>query len=87
VVRVEGDTLLQQLTQADVVSGDLTFEAAPVFIEIINEDPVNAGVFTVNGLALRVPAETTTGILRIVGTPSAVVEVTGSTAYIVNRRA
>ena len=86
VVRISGSNLVEQLTEADLVGGDLTFAAVVNIVEIINED-VAAGVFTVNGAAIRVPAQATTGVFQPPGTPSATVSVAGSTQFIVNRRA
>ena len=84
-VNISGSTLQEQLTEADEVGGDLTFSAAPAYIEIVNTDASNAGVFTVNGVAITVPAEVIFGPASVQGTASAVVSVTGSTSYIVSR--
>ena len=88
VVTVKGSTLLEQLTQADVSGGDLTFAAAVEYVEIYNTDASNAGTFTVNGVVITVPADTVFGPAKIGTTPSATVTVAGSTAsYIVSRYA
>lgn len=80
-----GSTLVEQLTEADLVGGVLTFAAPVAYIEIVNTDAANAGTFTVNGVALVVPAETIVGPIAVGATPAAVVEVTGTTTYIVSR--
>jgi hypothetical protein len=83
-VEITGNTLLEQKTEADAVAGVLTFSEAVDVIEIYNTDTVNAGVFSVNGVDITVPA----GILfkATVGTVSSnTVTVTGATTYIVSR--
>lgn len=85
-VSVKGSNRVQTLTQADAVGDELTFDAAIDYIEIVNLDGTNTGVFVVNGQTIPVPPRTAVGPERVDGTPSAVVEVTGSTSYIVVRR-
>ena len=84
VVGIKGSNLVEQLTEADEVSGDLTFSAAVEYVEIVNTDAVNAGVFTVNGVAVKVPPETIFGPAAV-GVPAAVVAVAGSATFIVSR--
>lgn len=78
------DILAQQKTQADAVAGVLTFSANISVIEIYNTDATNAGVFTVNGLAINVPAGKSY-MTAIGGTPGPTVSITGATTYIVSR--
>jgi len=78
------DILVEQKTQVDAVAGVLTFSANISVIEIYNTDATNAGVFTVNGLAINVPAGKSY-MAAIGGTPSPTVTVTGATTYIVSR--
>ena len=87
VAVVKGSNLVEQRTEADEVAGDLTFSAPVAFVEIVNLDTENAGTFTVNGVALLVPPEVIVGPIGVGATPAAVVEVTGSTEYIVSRYA
>ena len=77
-------TLVEQLTEADVVLGVLTFSANIVCIEIYNTDATNSGTFTVNGIDIVVPA-TKSFMSPIGGTTSATVSITGATTYIVSR--
>ena len=86
VVTVKGSNLLEQLTEADLVSDELTFSAPVEFIEIYNTDEVNAGTFTVNGVVIAVPADTVFGPAAIGVAPDPVVLVDGgTTSYIVSR--
>ena len=85
VVTVKGSNLVEQLTEADLVGGNLTFAAPVAYIEIVNTDTVNAGTFTVSGVAIIVPPEVAFGPVAVGTTPSATVTVTGSASYIVNR--
>ena len=62
----------------------LTFSANISTVEIYNTDAANAGVFTVNGIDINIPA-TKVFKATIGGTASAVVTVTGATTYIVSR--
>ena len=84
-VSIVGNTLEEQLTEADDdPAGTLTFAQNISTIEISNTDTVNAGVFTVNGIAINVPVSTTVKF-NVGGTPSNIVTLTGATTYIVNR--
>ena len=84
-VSIVGNTLEEQLTEADDdPAGTLTFAQNISTIEISNTDTVNAGVFTVNGIAINVPVSTTVKF-TVGGTPSNIVTLTGATTYIVNR--
>jgi hypothetical protein len=85
-VALQGSTRVQTLTQADVSDGDLTFAGVIQYVEIVNTDDTNAGVFTVNGQTIPVPPRTAVGPERVAGTASAVVSVTGATTYIVVNR-
>ena len=78
------DILAEAKTEADAVAGVLTFAENIFVIEIYNRDAVNAGVFTVNGLEINLPASESY-MSAIGGTPSPEVTVTGSTSYIINR--
>lgn len=62
----------------------VTFVTNVEYIGIYNTDVTNAGVFTVNGIAITVPANDSAEF-QIGGTPSPAVTVTGSTSYIVTR--
>lgn len=85
-VQLSGSNLQEQLTEADAVSGVLTFSEPIKYVGLYNTDETNTGVFTVNGIAITVPPgkwfESGIG-----GTPSAQVTVTGATSYIVSRYA
>jgi hypothetical protein len=83
-VEVKERILVEQLTNADAVSAELTFSENIQYIEIYNTDSSNAGVFNVNGFDIHVPP----GIsfeARIGGTPSDIVSVSGATSYIISR--
>jgi len=82
-VQVSGSKLAEQKTQANAVSGTLTFSTNISTIEICNTDSV-IGVFTVNGIAINVPAG---GIFKasIGGTAGTTVTVAGAANYIVSR--
>lgn len=84
-VQLTGSNLAEQLTEADAVSGVLTFEEPIRIVQIYNADPTNMGQFLVNGRTVHVPPNTATGIYHLVGSESAEVTVTGATAYIVSR--
>ncbi|MEF3309530.1 hypothetical protein PV433_11565 [Paenibacillus sp. GYB004] len=73
--------LSEQKTQADAVSGTVTFSKPVSLIEILNLDETNAGVFNVNGFDCNVPAGQLFAA-KIGGTPRATVQVSGSTSYI-----
>jgi hypothetical protein len=79
-----GSSLAEQLTESDDVAGVLTFSANISTIEIYNTDGTNAGVFTVNGIDITVPAGKVFKS-AIGGTPSNQVTITGATTYIVSR--
>lgn len=83
-VVLTGSNLQEQKTQADAVTGTLTFAAPIQTVEIYNTDASNAGKFTVNGIVITVPAGKSFKS-AVGGTPSASVTVTGSTTYIVSR--
>ena len=80
-----GSSLQEQQTEADAVSGVLTFSDAISEIEIFNRDTAD-GTFTVNGMAIIVPASEVFQA-KVGGTPSNEVSVSGSTSYIVGRYA
>jgi len=84
LMQLTGSTLQEEKTQANAVTGVVTFSANISTIEILNTDTVNTGVFTVNGIPITVPP---TGIWKdgVGGTPGATVTVAGSTAYILHR--
>lgn len=71
-------------TEADAVGGVLTFSENITAIGIYNADTINDGIFTVNGLAIPVPAGLTFKE-PIAGVAGATVTVTGTTKYIVSR--
>jgi len=77
-------TFVEQKTQANAVAGVLTFSTNIGAIEIYNTDPVNTGVFTVNGLPITVPPGKTF-MSPMGGNASTTVFVTGATSYIVSR--
>ncbi len=83
-VALKGSKVAEALDETDLSGGDLTLSAEPEFVRIYNTDGDNDGVFTVNGIALAVPAGTAleTGVG---GTGSATVSVTGSTTFIFHR--
>ena len=77
-------TLVEQKTQASAVAGSLTFGASILCVEIFNTDAANLGIFTVNGLAIAIPAGKTF-MSPIGGTPASIITITGATTYIINR--
>lgn len=79
-----GSNLQEQKTQANATGGVVTFSKPISTLEIYNTDATNAGVFTVNGIAMSVPKNTTFKS-GFGGTPSPTVSVTGATTYILNR--
>jgi hypothetical protein len=85
-VQVSGSTVVEALDESDLSGGDLTLAAEPESVRIYNTDTVNDGVFTVNGIALAVPAGVSleTGVA---GTASVTVSVTGSTTFVFHRLA
>lgn len=82
---IPGDTLEEQLTEADLVGGDLTFSAVITYVEIVNRDTGNVGTFTVNGVVITVDPQVAYGPVKVAGTESATVAVSGSTTFIVSR--
>jgi hypothetical protein len=82
-VHQKGTKLVQQFTEADAVSGKLTFTKNIGAIGIYNRSDTD-GVFKVNGFNIHVPAGESAEF-AVGGTPSNIVEVTGSTQYIISR--
>lgn len=78
-------TLVESKTEADASTGIVTFSAPVTIIEIYTRDDTNDGVFTVNGIAINIPAGSPPFIARVGGDPSADVTVTGATSYVINR--
>jgi hypothetical protein len=76
--------LQEQKTEAAAAAGTLTFSEDISIIEIYNTHATNTGVFTVNGIAISVPAKASFQA-AIGGTPGKTVAVTGTTTYIVGR--
>ena len=76
-------------TNSDASANVVTFSKNIPYIEIINRDTSNNGSFTINGIAINVPASATyyigtwKGIVG--GTPGATVTVSGATSYVLNR--
>ena len=85
VVTVKGSNLVEQQTQADATGGVLTFGGNFEYASIYNTDAINAGVFTINGVAVNVPAGEPTERFGVGGTPGATVTVSGAATYIVSR--
>ena len=85
-VQVSGSKVVEVLDESDLSGGDLTLAAEPESVRIYNTDTANDGVFTVNGIALAVPAGVSleTGVA---GTASVTVSVTGSTTFVFHRLA
>jgi hypothetical protein len=79
-----GSKLAEQKTEANVVTGTLTFTENIQYIGIYNRDTVNDGVFNVNGIDITMPAGESERF-EMSGTPRATVNVSGSTSYIVSR--
>jgi hypothetical protein len=84
-VAVTGNILVETQTEADAVGGVLTFAQDIHYIEILNRDAVNDGVFTVNGIDIFVPKASPFSSTGIAGTVGKTVTVTGSTSYVVNQ--
>ena len=85
-VTLRGTTIVEQLTEADVVTGALTFAAPVVYIHAYNSHATNALELTVNAVVITIPAVTGFGPVKVGSIPSAVVGVAGtSTTYIVSR--
>ena len=85
-VQVSGSKVVEALDESDLSGGDLTLAAEPESVRIYNTDTANNGVFTVNGIALAVPAGVSleTGVA---GTASVTVSVAGSTTFVFHRLA
>lgn len=81
---IEVKRAVEQLTQANAVTNILTFSDTIDTIEIYNTDTTNMGIFTINGIAIHVPANSSFEA-AIGGTPSTSVTVSGATSYIVTR--
>jgi hypothetical protein len=81
---LQGQNVVEQKTQADAVTGTVTFSKNIQFLEIYNVDATNQGVFNVNGINITVPAGKSFKS-SFQGTPRATVTVTGSTSYILTR--
>lgn len=82
-VQLSGSILEEQLIETDAVEGVITFTNNISIIEIFNTDSENAGVFTVNGIALHVPSSQVYKA-KIGGVAGKTVTVTGATTYIVS---
>ena len=85
VLNIKSSSLQEQLTETDAITGTLTFSDFIKEIGIYNRD-VSEGVFTVNNLAITIPADTSFQA-EIGGTPSKTIDVTGSSSYIIGRYA
>lgn len=83
VAELSGSTLAEQKTQADASDGNVTFSENIEYVEIYNTD-ANAGVFTVNGIALSVPSGVSFKA-KIGGTPSSIISISTSVSYIISR--
>ena len=84
--QLSGSTLAEDTQdQDDAVSNDHTFSEEVEYIEIANRDTSNDLVATVNGRTIIVPPEVVYGPVKVSGTASATVTVTGSTSYLLNR--
>jgi hypothetical protein len=84
-VTVLGSILQQIKTQANAVAGVVTFSANITYLNIYNTDSTNAGTFTVNGIAIPVPAGASWQG-GVGGTPGTTVTITGSTtSYVLSR--
>ena len=83
-MNIAGETLVEQLTEADAVEGVLTFAEAIQCVEIYNTDEVNAGVFNVNGINITIPAGKIYKSF-IDGEPSKEVTIVDAETYIVSR--
>ncbi|MCP3738827.1 hypothetical protein [Rossellomorea sp. BNER] len=85
-VSLTGSNLIDTQTEADAVTGVLTFAQDIHYIEILNRDTVNEGTFLVNGFNIIVPANSPFQITNVSkGTVGKTVTVTGSTSYAVNQ--
>ncbi len=77
-----GSTLTEQQTESDAVDGVLTFADDISGIEIFNTSAVD-GTFTVNGIAIKVPAGKSLKTL-LGGIPGNTVAIAGATTYTVS---
>ncbi len=84
LVSAIGSLVVEQKTQANAVTGTVTFSKPLQHLEIYNTDTVNDGVFNVNGINITVP-KTESFKASYGGTPSAGVTITGATTYILTR--
>ena len=85
-VRFAGNTLVEQLSNLDVVADELTFSAPVEYIQIYNSDGVATLLATVNTVTITVPADTLIGPIKVGSTPSAVVAIAGAAStFIVSR--
>lgn len=84
IVRTIEYAVQEQKTQADAVDGVVTFAEGLTRVGIFNTDPVNEGVFTVNGITITVPPDTAFEA-TIGGVPNPAVAVSGATSYIITR--
>lgn len=83
-IQLTGSNLQEQLTETNATAGTVTFADFVKTIEIYNTDSVNSGLFTVNGITVKVPPGKVFKSV-IGGTPSKNVTVTGATTYILSR--
>ena len=83
--QLTGSKLQEQKTEADASSGIVIFSSDILAIELYNRDSVD-GVFTVNNIAITVPADESFQA-TVGGTPSNEVSISGSTSYIIGRYA
>ena len=79
-----GTRVEEQKTEANASAGSVTFSKQIKTLEIYNTDGTNSGVFTVNGIAITVPAGKSFKAM-FGGTPSSTVSVTGALTYILTR--
>ena len=85
-VSLSGSTLAEATkTEDDLVGDTITFSAPVRVLEIQNDDLENEGTFVVNGIGVVLKPGYGLGPTRFGGTPSAVVTVTGSTKFTMNR--
>jgi hypothetical protein len=83
-VQVVGSKVVEQKTEADAVTGTLTFAQNLEYVGIYNRDTLNDGIFNVNGINITVPKSESVDF-QVGGTPSPTITVTGSVSYIVTR--
>lgn len=83
-VQLTGSNVVEQHTQADAISGTVTFSKNIQYLEIYNTDATNQGIFNVNGINITVPAGKSFKA-SFGGTSRATVTVTGATSYILTR--